>query len=276
MSSLRGGWLNSYHWQVEWPSIPPGDQEAFQSAERLLREPVRQVTLDRVSGVAVLSLDQTYYIKTFAGRRSRIKHWLGISRYQRESRNLQYFKETGLATPQLVACGHRSTLGVFRQAVLVTLEVENASDLGEVLKQGSLYRDGVAGARRVLKAIAVAAHRLHTRGFHHKDLKPRNILLRCEGTEPELFFFDCPSGYHPPRFMLRRCIVRDLAHLEEGLRGHVRRVDLLYMYKQYRDCETLTQEDKALARDVLAYQENRRMSRKRRRREREKESKASG
>ena len=85
--------------------------------------------------------------------------------------------------------------------------------------------------------------------------------------EPELFFFDCPSGHHPPRLLLRRGIVRDLAHLEEGLRAHVRRADLLYMYKQYRGCEKLRDEDKALARDALSYYSKRRMTRKRRLRE---------
>ena len=178
--------------------------------------------------------------------------------------------ELGLATPALVAYGHHSRLGLFQQAALVTREVENAADLQQVLTDNALYRDGVSGARRVLKALALAARQLHDTGFYHKDLKLRNILLRWKNDEPELFFFDCPSGHYPPKFMLHRCIVRDLAHLEEGLRGYVRRVDLLYMFRVYRGCGKLSQEDKALARKVLGYHANRRMTRKRRRREREK------
>jgi hypothetical protein len=64
--------------------------------------------------------------------------------------------------------------------------------------------------------------------------------------------------------------VRDLAHLEDGLRGYVRPVDLLYMYKQYRGCDKLSEQDKMLARDALTYYAKRRMTRKRRRREAQK------
>ncbi|NCF17682.1 MAG: hypothetical protein GWP63_05520 [Haliea sp.] len=232
--------------------------------------PKQQVTLDRRSGVAILALKHNYFVKAFPGRGSRIKHLLGISRYQREVRNLAMFRKLGLATPQLVAHGHHSRLGLLQEAVLVTREVENAADLEQVLREKTLYGNGVIGARKVLRALALAARNLHDAGFYHKDLKPRNILLRSDNPEPELFFFDCPSGHHPPKFLLHRGIVRDLAHLEEGLRGYVTRIDLLYMYRVYRDCEKLSQEDKDLAREILAYHANRRMTRKRKRREREK------
>jgi tRNA A-37 threonylcarbamoyl transferase component Bud32 len=232
--------------------------------ERLLQEPMQQLTLDRRSGVAILSLQRNYYVKTFAGRGSRIKDWLHISRYRREVRNLEFFAAIGLRTPEVVARGHEYRAGLLRRAMLVTAEVTNAIDLEELIRRGDLYEHGVAGARLILAQVAMAARELHARGFYHKDLKTRNILVKGTGSGPELFFFDCPSGHHPPSFMLRRGIVRDLAHLEEGLRGHVRKVDLLYLYKQYRGCDKLSAEDKALARDALSYYARRRMTRKRR------------
>ena len=209
----------------------------FQSMQRLLQEPMQQITLDRRSGTARLDLQHNYYVKTFAGRGSRIKDWLHISRYRREVRNLELFDAIGLRTPQVVARGHDYRAGLLQRAMLVTAEVADAVDLEELIRQKILYQHGVPGARHILAQIAIAARKLHARGFYHKDLKPRNILVQKAGREPRLFFFDCPSGHHPPRFMLRRGIVRDLAHLEDGLRGHVRRVDLLYMYKQYRACD---------------------------------------
>jgi hypothetical protein len=69
--------------------------------------------------------------------------------------------------------------------------------------------------------------------------------------------------------------VRDLAHLEDGLRGHVRKVDLLYLYKQYRGCDKLSREDKALALDALSYYARRRMTRKRRLRAERKQSRSA-
>ena len=246
----------------------------FKSMQRVLREPMQQATLDRRSGVAILFLQRNYYVKTFAGRGSRIKDWLRISRYRREVRNLEFFASIGLRTPEVVATGHEYRAGLLRRAMLVTAEVTNAIDLEELIRRDDLYKHGVAGARRILAQVAIAARALHARGFYHKDLKPRNILVRGTGSDSQLFFFDCPSGHHPPGFMLRRGIVRDLAHLEDGLRGHVRRVDLLYLYKQYRGCDKLSSEDKALARDALSYYTQRRMTRKRRLRAERKQSRS--
>ena len=67
--------------------------------QHLLRKPMQQATLDRRSGVAVLARQNNYYVKTFAGRGSRIKDWLHISRYRREVRNLAFFASLGLRTP---------------------------------------------------------------------------------------------------------------------------------------------------------------------------------
>ncbi len=252
-----GGVPGSNHWVVNWPRVPEPDWPLFESLNRLLAEPSQQVTLDRRSGVSRLSGEAVYYVKTFRSRGSRTKHWLGISRYQREIRNLARFQALGLYTPELVAHGDWSRLGLWQGSVLVTRAVTGAKDLETIAEEGSLYREGVGGVRAILDELALATRAMHESGFHHRDLKPRNILLRQSASRPELYFFDCPSGYRPPAFMWHRCVVRDLAHLEKGLRGYLRAVDMLYLFKRYRDCETLSREDKALASDVLGYRANR-------------------
>jgi tRNA A-37 threonylcarbamoyl transferase component Bud32 len=253
-------------WVVEVQGLHPGEQATFHSITTLQQSTMAPITLDSRSGVSRLDLENTYYVKTFKGAGSRIKFWFNASRYQRELNNLRYFNSLGLETPTLIAYGHQTHLGVLQQAVLVTAEVADATDLEQIARSGDLYRKGVPAAQEILSELASATRAMHADGFYHKDLKPRNILVRQTGDDTELFFFDCPSGHHPPRLLLRRGIVRDLAHLEEGLRGHVRRVDLLYMYKIYRSCDKLGDDDKALARDALSYYTNRRMTRKRRQR----------
>ena len=65
------------------------------------------VTRDSISGVSRLSLHADYYVKKFNGRKDWLKQLLGISRFQRERRNLKYFGSLGLATPAVVAIEER-------------------------------------------------------------------------------------------------------------------------------------------------------------------------
>jgi tRNA A-37 threonylcarbamoyl transferase component Bud32 len=253
-------------WTTNSESLTDADRDVFGTMDTLLAEPMESITQDAASGVSRMSLRQTYYVKTFQGRGNRIQHLLGRSRFQRELRNLQYFSSLGLATPELVAHGLQHRLGLMHRAVMVTREVPGAVDLEQYLRAGKLYSRGSAGARHILEQLATATRTLHDQGFYHWDLKARNILVRTTPEGPQLLFFDCPRGYHPPKFMFRKCVVRELAHIERGLRGYVRPVDMLYAFKIYRGCTRLTEEDKSLARDALGYYQERRMTSARRRR----------
>ena len=255
------------NWQLNPDAIDPADRDSFESMELLLQGPSTRVTSDARSGVSLLALRQNYYVKVFSGTGNRLQYLLGIGRYQRELANLHYFASVGLATPTVAAYGHRTLLGVLQQAALVTREVPASTTLKQLFEEAKFYKHGVAGARRILDELAQATHTLHARGFYHGDLKARNILVRHEAGGPKLFFFDCPRGHHPPRWRLRHCIVRELAHLHHDLeRGGVRKVDMLYLFKRYRGCDKLGEQDKALALEALAYYSRRSMTRKRRRR----------
>ena len=235
--------------------------------DTVLDAPATKITRDARSGVSLLSLQQNYYVKTFFGPGNRLQYLLRIGRYQRELGNLRYFASLGLATPPLAAHGHTLHWGLLQKAALVTREVTGAPTLKQFMAAGRLYAGGVKGARRILDQLADATRALHQRGFYHGDLKARNILVRDDNQGPRLFFFDCPRGYHPPRWRLRGRILRDLAHLNHDLeRGGVRRVDRLYLYQRYRGSERLAAVDKHLAREVIAYYGQRSMTRKRRRR----------
>ena len=254
------------HFTVDKQRIPGPDQAVFRSLEALLEAPGEQVTADSVSGVRRLSLDKTYYLKVFTGRGNWWRFMLRKDRFSLEKRNLAYFASLGLATPPLVAHGHRSRSGILRDAVLVTEEVAGALDLQRYIAEGLLYREGVAGARSLLGQLADATRMLHRAGFYAVDLKPRNILVREGAGQPELVFFDCPRGHHPPGILFEHSRVKDLAHLHRDLQQGVRAVDLMWAYRRYLDCESLDPAGKALARKVLGYYANRRMTKKRRRR----------
>jgi tRNA A-37 threonylcarbamoyl transferase component Bud32 len=255
-------------WDVNWSVVPSEDRAAFESMSGLLKAPMETITRDSISGVSRLSLSQDYYVKAYTGRGGeRLKQLLGISRFHRELRNLRYFAELGLGTPEIAASGQESFMGFLRSGALVTVGVSDSVTLEQLLESGQFYSQGRGAVRELLDQLAQAVKILHQRGFFHRDLKTRNILVRGFGGECELFFFDCPSGHHPRGHLQRRSVMRDLAYLERGLRGHVHRADLLYLYKAYRGRDKLSDKDRKLAIATLDYYGKRRMTRKRRGRE---------
>lgn len=259
--------LKRSNWKVNWPLVAQQDQPAFQSLESLMALPMSTVTSDRISGVSTLSLHAQYYVKHFDGQSERLKQLLGISRFQLETRNLEYFSSKGLATPGIVAIGEQRVAGFLRTGVIVTAAITDAVTLEELIQSEEFYLAGQAHVRRLLEKLALALRTLHSDGFFARDIKTRNILVGSYHTDCTLYFFDCPSGHHPPAILLNRCIIRDLAYLERGLRGHIRRSDLLYLYKRYLGKNRLALQDKALANAVLEYYSKRRMTKKRRQRE---------
>ncbi len=255
---------DSSAWIVDSARLTPTERDTFSSLDKLLATPREKVTSDSRSSVSRLPLGQTYYVKEFFGRRSRLKNLLSIDRYSREVRNLEYFKKLGLRTPDIVAVGHQKRYGLLTGAVLVTREVESATDLYQWVESGRLAQQGTACTRDTLSQLAEATRRMHRDNFYHGDLKPRNVLMRVKEGKPELFFFDCPSGRRIPPPLFPHYRVKELAHIERDLRGKLRKSDLLFLFKQYLGCDRLTAEHKTLARSVLNYYVNRRMNRERR------------
>jgi len=258
--------LERRKWNVNWPLIAQQDQPAFQSPETLMTLPMSTVTKDRISGVSKLSLHAQYYVKRFSGQSERLKQLLGISRFHRETRNLEYFASKGLATPKVIAIGEQRIAGLLRSGVIVTAAIPDAVTLEELIQSGDFYLAGRTRVRQLLEKLALALRTLHGDGSFARDIKTRNILVGSYHTDCTLYFFDCPSGHRPPKILLKRSIIRDLAYLERGLRGHICRSDLLYLYKRYLGKDRLNAQDKALATAVLEYYSNRRMTKKRRQR----------
>ena len=254
-------------WKPDWSVVSSEDAEIFQSMDTVLATPMEKITYDSISGVSRVVANATYYVKVFSGKRERVKQLLGISRYDLELRNLAYFARQGLNTPSVAASGSERLFGFMRRGMLVTVEVSGSTSLEDLIDSGSLYDNGVQYVRSLLKQLAQAVKLLHEDGFFHRDLKTRNILVQGGVEDCRLFFFDCPSGHHPVRFLRKRGVVRDLAYLERGLRGKLRNADMLFLFREYRGVEKLAPQDRQFAQRVLAYYGQRRMTRERKQRE---------
>ena len=224
------------------------------------------ITQDDRSGVSRLQLQGAYYVKIYSGWKELLGQIFYKSRFEAELANQYYFSELGICTPQVAAFGRELRWGICQRTAMVTREVANSTTLEELINKGDLYKNGVARTRELLKKLAQVTRLLHRNLFFHRDLKTRNILVVDTGQQYQLYFIDCPSGYHPPRFLWHKSIIRDLAYLERGFRGRIRNVDMLYFFKQYLGVDKLDADDKHLARSSLRYYGNRKMTRKRRRR----------
>ncbi len=253
-------------WNPDWEVIAVADKAVFQSLNTMRSQPMEIITQDSRSGVSRLRLTATYYVKMYGGIKETFRQLFGASRFEIELGNLFYFSELGIHTPRVATYGREMRWGLLRQAAIVTLAVSDSVTLEKLIDSGEFYARGVQYARALLKQLAQTTKLLHDDHFFHRDLKTRNILVQNNGQQCQLYFFDCPTGYHPPRLLRGRSIIRDLAYLERGLRGHVRKVDMLYFYKHYRGSARLSEEDKQLARASLSYYAERRMTKKRKRR----------
>ena len=185
-------------------SWPDGWLEA---PERVSGRDLGTVVTDRNSSwVRALNFGATpCHIKTYdyPGRRDRWRGWLrntflARSRAHREARALQWLRLSGFAAPEPLAGLEKRRLGWLHRAVLITRTWP-----GTAL---DLAWPTLAAADRdeVLAVLSEQVDRLHRAGFRHRNLDPRNILVRREEERAgsmgpwQVAFLD------PPRYRLCR------------------------------------------------------------------------
>ena len=103
--------------------------------------------------------------------------------------NLTWLRRNGFGAPLPLAAGvfRRGSLPLFQ--FLYTEEVPGARDLGSL--GGEETREDLGP---VLRALGRDLARLHARGFVHRDLFPRNVLVTGGAREPAVHFLDCRRG----------------------------------------------------------------------------------
>jgi hypothetical protein len=104
--------------------------------------------------------------------------------------------------------------------------------------------------------LADYVRRIHEDGFTHGDLKWRNILATTEEM-PRIFFLDCPNGSHKSCLWHRHFLIRDLAGLDRPGVQCLSRTARLRFYLWYRSQTRLTQKDKRLIAEIVAFRARR-------------------
>lgn len=241
-------------WQVV-SGASPAVAETFRSLEAVFALEGERIASDPLSEVIRVAVDgRRYYVKRYHGAGKGLRRFVGRPRVKAEWQNLRYFQRLGIPVAPMVAWGLERRHGAFLRGVLVTLEVENTTDMAAMAKAGDPRLADRRWVDHVSRQLASATRALHEHRFAHNDLKWRNLLVDEAG---QLFLIDCPSGDFWWGPFLRRRIVKDLACLDKVAKYQLSRTQRLRFYLHYRQRSRLNASDRAMIRQVLTFFEGR-------------------
>jgi len=128
--------------------------------------------------------------------RARLRHALRGAVLRRplprlaEYANLEWLRERWFQAPRPLAAGCVTSAGCARWQFLLTREVLDARPLHELLAEG------VEDPTDVLDELAGELARMHALHFVHRDLYPRNLLVRAQAATPRrrVVFLDAWRG----------------------------------------------------------------------------------
>jgi len=151
----------------------------------------------KARGFQELGATRVFFKHSALVGKQRLRHALrrtfGLSEIPRlaEFENLTWLRERGFCAPRPVLAGafFRGLLPAFQ--FLFTEAIEDAPTLQALLEHGRREE-----RRPALLALARELARLHALGFVHRDLFPRNLLVRSAGarTHAEIVFLDAWRG----------------------------------------------------------------------------------
>ena len=207
------------------------------------------------SAVSLLSLglgeghEKHLIIKRQQSHKSRsIRHpFCGVPTFEKEFRNIVYYKQLGIPTIEPVYFAQRHTQEG-TQAVLVTEYLEGYRSLAELkaLWQKNGHPSRVE-LNRLIKALASLIAKLHSKGLQHNSLYPKHLFIKQEGNNIQVRLIDLETTKRRPFGNWRR--IRDLESLLRRARGWSR-IDRLRFYKIYCDIECLGKNSKRLCRQI--------------------------
>lgn len=187
--------------------------------------------------------------------------WLRASRARSEFRALVAMRRLGIHAVRPIAFGERRIAGFVRSCFLITEAVPEAMSLVSFIKA---FADHVAArqARRakieILTSLARQVRHMHEKGFVHRDLFWRNVLIRpLPGDRFEFYFLDASVGRRI-RIAHRRqdSIVHDIAAMGVLAPEFCSLTDQMRFLHEYLGTDRLTPEDRAWLRRVQKRQDH--------------------
>lgn len=140
------------------------------------------------------NVDRGLYFKQYLRRTiwDPFKYLVRGSRAKRAFKATLMIAENGFEAPAVVAMGECRS-GIFlTENFLVTLEVENAKQIYQVIPEGlkTLTKEQLQSKRDLILTFGRTVGRMHAKGVFHGDLKTVNVLARQEKTGWRFCFID--------------------------------------------------------------------------------------
>lgn len=251
--------FNYDSWQIEEKYRDAETLQNFASLEDVFSCRGERIVKDKTSEVIKLvGSNKTYYVKRYTGPKRKYFSFFRDSVVRAETKNLLSMTEIGLPVPNVIAHGERRKGGRFVIGALITEEVKNSTNIALYLKNNTELLNDKRWLYAVIDQVADCVREMHEHKFVHRDLNLRNVLVQTQGP-PVIHFIDCPAGGFRSGPLLKREIVRDLAHLDKVARYLLSKSELLRFYKKYRNINRLAKNDKKLIEKIRHFHDKNRV-----------------
>lgn len=177
------------------------------------------------SGILGVRLDgRVACVKVYhdARLRNRLRVAMGLAKAKRAYRNGLRLRQLGIPCAAMLGYAERRPAG---PAMVIMELLADARRLDHWIAEHGVTREGVLALARFLRLM-------HDRGVSHKDLSPRNIMVRPRGEGWDLLLLD----YEDVRFsrvLRRQTRLENLHHLNERLALHVSLRNRLRFLREY-------------------------------------------
>ena len=175
------------------------------------------------------------YFKTYSFHGQLKDYFMRQSKCAVEVNSYQTFEEIGIPTIKPLAFGEDRIAGMLKSCCIVTLGVDNTTQLEDWAKEVWLKlpkNEKKNAFNQIFEETAKYTSMAHEAGFFHYDLKWRNIIIKNEDGNYTTTWIDCPRGKKMPLREERGRMVdlSSLSRLALSYLSKTQRLRFLYTY----------------------------------------------
>ncbi|MBM4276655.1 MAG: hypothetical protein FJ130_02085 [Deltaproteobacteria bacterium] len=123
-------------------------------------------------------------------------------------------RSLGIPTIQPIGAIHQIVFGPFYRAYLLSLEISHAKNLIQYFQENGskLSRESLLHKRKTIRAAGLLLRQFHQKGFYHRDLQLKNLLVAGD----QVLIIDFDRSYHKKVLSVRER-VKNLLRLNRSV-----------------------------------------------------------